>query len=212
MNRFLEYISENGPLYRILIDPLLRSLRKKIVPLVGQNCSVIDVACGTGALTFLLAGKARNIVGVDLSESMIRTALKMKSKKSAKNVEFMEIDATRMDCFCDSEFDIAVISMGLHQFTFDTALSIVREMQRISREMIIVDYASPLPDNHNGLTTRFFEILGGKEHNMNFKSYIANGGLHAFLPKLASQKILELTTNDNIFSIVKYQKNGSAML
>ena len=143
---------------------------------------MIDIACGTGAQVFELSGIASEIVGVDLSESMINHAQSSVRKRNIPNAEFFVCDATNLFMFNSNSFDIAIMSMTLHQFDPALHSTILGEMKRIANEIIIVDYAVPLPKNYAGLGSRIAEFLAGKEHNRSFKQYYQLGGLNTILP------------------------------
>ncbi len=164
-----------------MIDPILQSVHVKVQSLINNNQTVLDVACGTGSLTFLIAAKAQHVVGIDKSAAMISIANKTKKKQLIKNVEFLQADATKTFPFKQNEFDTVLISMGLHQFPSASGCLVLQEMKNIASEVIILDYAVPLPDNWDGLIVRIFEILGGPKHYTNFKSYIKNGGINALI-------------------------------
>ena len=202
-------ISITGFIYKTVIDPILQSVHVKVQSLIAGNKSVLDVACGTGSLTLLIAAKVQHVVGIDKSVAMISTANKTKKKQLIKNVEFLRADATKSFPFKQNEFDTVLISMGLHQFTSAAAYLVLQEMKNIASEVIILDYAVPLPDNWDGLIVRIFEILGGQEHYTNFKSYIKNGGINALINKVNLIKSFELTTKNNIFRIIKCKKQES---
>jgi hypothetical protein len=74
------------------------------------------------------------------------------------------------------------MSMALHQFDPALHSTILGEMKRVASQLIIVDYAVPLPKNYAGAGSRVTEFLAGKEHNRNFKQYHQLGGLNKILP------------------------------
>jgi SAM-dependent methyltransferase len=193
--------SPGGFIYKLVIDPILRPLHTRIQSMISGHPAILDVACGTGALSFLLAGTARRVVGIDISDSMLCTANRTKQQRSITNVDFVQADATRPLPFGENEFDLALMSMGLHQFQFSTGCMILKEMKKSAREIILLDYAVPFPENRAGLIARFFEVLGGKEHNTHFKIYIKNGGLHTLISGAGLKKDSEIITRNKIFSI-----------
>ncbi len=71
---------------------------------------VLDLGCGDGVLTAVIAAKIPNgkVVGVDASESMIETA----KKRSAPNLEFLLTDISDID-FQD-QFDLVFSNAALH--------------------------------------------------------------------------------------------------
>ena len=176
-------MGETGWFYRTFIDPLLKSGRKLITNNIKTGEIVLDVACGTGALVFDLAEKVEKVVGIDLSESMLKAAQREQIKQEIDNIEFLTADATQLSAFRDKEFDVATLSMALHQFDPELHSPILNEMKRVASKIIIVDYAFPLPKSINGLSAKIIEFLAGKEHNGNFKKYCKLGGLSSILEK-----------------------------
>lgn len=181
LNHSIKTMSESGPFYNTFIDPLLTTMRKRIALEIKADEKVIDIACGTGAQVFALSKVADKITGVDLSESMINFAKKAAAKQKITNTEFFICDATNLKSFKNNEFDIAIMSLALHQFSHELHAPILNEMKRVARKIIIVDYAVPLPKNYTGFGSRVAEFLAGKEHNRNFKSFYKLGGLNEIL-------------------------------
>jgi len=174
-------MGESGILYSTIIDPVLVKLRKHVASQIKPQQNVIDIACGTGAQAFEIARTAINVTGIDLSESMIKTANKRKIKRNISNINFEVIDATGILHDIFNKFDYAVLSLALHQFPPEKYPAILSGMKSISQNMIIVDYAVPLPHNLNGLACIIAEFLAGKEHHKNFKAYESNNGLRGIL-------------------------------
>jgi len=173
---------ESGTFYSTVIDPILAPIRKRVTGEIHIGEKVIDIACGTGAQVFELTGIASEIVGVDLSESMIKHAQNACKKRSISNAGFFVCDATNLSRFHKNSFDVAIMTMALHQFDPRLHSTILSEMKRVANQIIIVDYAVPLPKNYAGIGSRIAEFLAGKEHNRNFKQYCQLGGLHRILP------------------------------
>lgn len=90
---------------------------------------VLDIACGTGLLTFeaaRLVGAAGLVVGTDLSGRMIDCA----RRKAAPEVIFQRMDAQELDLPASS-FDAVLCSLGL-MYVPDPAVAI-GEMARVVR-------------------------------------------------------------------------------
>lgn len=173
---------ESGSFYSTVIDPLLTRMRKRVTKEINAGEKIIDIACGTGAQVFEISGIASAVVGVDLSESMINHAKKTCTKKGISNASFRVCDATNLSETETKSFDVAIMSLALHQF--DPALHsiILSEMKRVATRIIIVDYTVPLPKNYAGTGSKLAEFLAGREHNRNFKKYYRLGGLDKILP------------------------------
>ena len=172
---------ESGKFYGTLVDPILKPMRQHVAQEINNEEAVIDIACGTGAQVFELAKTASSVVGVDYSDSMLDFAKKQASKYHFKNIEFILGDATNLSPIKKHSFDVATMTLALHQFHPDLHQSILSEMKRVARKIIIVDYAVPPPRNYIGIGSRVAEFLAGKEHNQNFKHYCKLGGLDKIL-------------------------------
>lgn len=174
---------ETGFVYSTIIDPLLRNLRKRLVLEIKRGETVIDIACGTGAQLFELADKAKLVTGVDLSPSMVRYAANRAEAQSIKNASFVVGDATDLSIFYQQKFDVAILSMALHQFDPQLHAVILGEVEKVAGKIVVLDYAVPLPKNYVGGGSKVAEFLAGIEHNRNFKSYTQVGGLATILPE-----------------------------
>lgn len=176
-------MSESGPFYGALVDPVLKRMRKRVTSHIEQGQTVLDVACGTGAQIFESAGKASKAVGFDYSESMINRARKTRQQKNFDHVEFNIHDATEEWPYNDFQFDVAVLSLALHQFSPKSYFVILNEMKRVSTRQIFVDYAVPLPSNYAGIGSQVAEYFAGREHYKNFRHYSRLGGLREILAR-----------------------------
>ncbi len=77
--------------------------------------SILDLGCGTGALTFRLPEKGdfRRVSGLDLSEGVLDIAKKRAAELGLDNFEFHPGNACSLP-FQNKEFDIVVSSFVLH--------------------------------------------------------------------------------------------------
>ena len=173
---------ETGFVYSTFIDPLLKNLRRRVALEINKGDTVIDIACGTGAQLFELTEKAETVTGVDLSGSMVHYATSKAKKKNIVNASFVVCDATDLSSFYGQKFDVAILSMALHQFDPGLHNVILAEVKKIAEKIIVLDYAVPLPKNYVGVGSKVAEFLAGNDHNKNFKSYSKAGGLNTILP------------------------------
>jgi ubiquinone/menaquinone biosynthesis C-methylase UbiE len=84
-----------------------------IEKLLPRNLVLADIGCGTGSLTFELARFAQKVVGVDLSEEMLRRARELAKAKDLDNVEFRLGDVLKLPVQSRS-VDAAFCVMVLH--------------------------------------------------------------------------------------------------
>ncbi|MCK3682612.1 class I SAM-dependent methyltransferase [Maribellus sp. YY47] len=173
---------ESGIFYSTVIDPFLQQLRKRVSQHINPGDRVIDVACGTGAQLFELARLTASVTGVDLSDSMVRFAQKEANKRKLTDARFYDEDARDLSRFYGDKFDVAILSLALHQFDPDLRHPVLLEIQKVANKIVVLDYAVPLPGNYVGVASRVAEFLAGRDHNRNFKSYTRAGGLESILP------------------------------
>ncbi|MEE8436680.1 MAG: methyltransferase domain-containing protein [bacterium] len=90
-----------------------RRLLDLAAPRPGER--VLELACGTGLVTFPLAeriGPGGALVGTDISEEMVAAAGRKAGEIGCTNVVFQRMDAEELD-FEDGRFDLALCSLGL---------------------------------------------------------------------------------------------------
>jgi SAM-dependent methyltransferase len=104
----------------------------------GQR--VLDVATGNGLAAFVAAevvGPEGRVVGIDLSPTMIELARNRSSAQPPSHVEFLTMDAERLD-FPDGSFDTALCALGLMLFPQpEVALSEMRRVLKADATMAI---------------------------------------------------------------------------
>jgi SAM-dependent methyltransferase len=76
---------------------------------------VLDVACGTGLVSFRAAeavGAQGAVVGTDISERMVETVRRIAAERAVGNIVFERADAEELP-FADGAFDAALCALGL---------------------------------------------------------------------------------------------------
>ena len=91
-----------------LRDPIAREAWTNLLTnsLPSPPASVLDIGCGTGSLSLVLAGLNYDVTGIDLSEAMIARA-KAKTKAAGHLISFKVMDASQPD-FSGQQFDVIV--------------------------------------------------------------------------------------------------------
>ncbi|OXM54221.1 class I SAM-dependent methyltransferase [Amycolatopsis alba] len=84
---------------------------------IGARDRVLDIGCGTGQTTLLAAGQAVSgqVVGVDLSDSMLAKARADAAERGQANVEFIQADA-QVHPFPEDGFDVVISRSALMLF------------------------------------------------------------------------------------------------
>jgi len=119
-------------------------LREKVVGLANaaSGSTILDVATGTGKQAFAFARKGYDVVGIDLSEDMLKIARK---RNKYKNVKLEIADAANLP-FEDYAFDVSYVSFALHDMIPIAREKALKEMVRVTKPrgtIVIVDYALP---------------------------------------------------------------------
>lgn len=94
---------------------------------------VLDVACGTGLVTFAAAeavGDDGRVVGIDLSGQMVEIAQRNAQQRGTANAEFVRMDAEKLE-LPDAGFDVVLCALGL-MYVPDPEQAL-REMRRVLR-------------------------------------------------------------------------------
>ncbi len=119
-----------------LID---RREREAVLNAVGpvEDKRVLEIACGTGRFTVMLAERGADIVGLDISEAMLAQGReKARASNVADQIEFMRGDAGRLP-FPDDHFDAVVAVRFFH--LADTPEAFLTELARVSSGAVFFD-------------------------------------------------------------------------
>jgi ubiquinone/menaquinone biosynthesis C-methylase UbiE len=107
---------------------------------------VLDVACGTGSLALVLAGRVGPsgiVAGVDASPEMIAQA-RQKARRKRLVIDF-RVEAVEAMAFADETFDRVVSSLAFHHFPGDLKRQALESTLRVLKpggSILIVDVAS----------------------------------------------------------------------
>jgi SAM-dependent methyltransferase len=175
----------DGWLYHLFVDPALRKSRKLVRRLIKPGSSLIDIGCGTGELVLFLTSSCRELVGVEASHRMWVYAHERVRDLGLTNVQFIFGSGEKLDAFPSGYFDYATACMVLHEMEAGQRLPVLREMQRLARTLILVDYRVPPPVHLVATICRLIERLAGGHHYRNYRSFTESGGLLTLLETLS---------------------------
>jgi SAM-dependent methyltransferase len=76
---------------------------------VRPDCDVLDLGCGHGELTLMLAARCRSIVGIDRQASYLELARELALEQNVTNVQFYQVDLAGLE---DEDRDFAAIPLA----------------------------------------------------------------------------------------------------
>ncbi|MBM3234908.1 class I SAM-dependent methyltransferase [Candidatus Poribacteria bacterium] len=104
---------------------------------IPSHCmDVLEIGCGTGAFSRLLAGRSARVIALDLSPRMIQIA--RERSKQYPNIDFQIADAMEWE-FPAEHFDCVASIATLHHLPFEKMLTKMKDALKINGILIILD-------------------------------------------------------------------------
>lgn len=128
-----------APIYALFYSRQIRAYQKVLPKILSMNneSKVIDIACGTGGLTAVLAQHFTHVLALDGAANMIKEAKKIHVNSS---IEFNHLNVLEGLPYANQSFDLITTSFFLHGINSQDRLVILKEMKRVSKRVLIVDY------------------------------------------------------------------------
>lgn len=95
---------------------------------VQPSDRVLEVACGPGFVALLFAERARQVVGLDLTEALLDQARQRQRERGLHNLQFVQGDAEHLP-FPESTFTIVACHKAFHHFA--NPQKVLREIHRV---------------------------------------------------------------------------------
>lgn len=102
--------------------------------------SILDVGCGGGAFTRLLAKKYPNaeVVGVDTSQDAIRFAMQNRETSVLKNLSFLRLENPRLTGYVKA-FDVVTSTLVCHHLPDEQLTKFLIEAARAAKHAVIIN-------------------------------------------------------------------------
>ncbi|SNR40294.1 Ubiquinone/menaquinone biosynthesis C-methylase UbiE [Halorubrum vacuolatum] len=121
----------------VLIDRREKEAVLSALGPIEEGQRVLEVACGTGRFTTMLADQGADIIGLDISREMLEQGReKAAAAGLSGTVEFMRGDASRLP-FPDDHFDSVVAMRFFH--LMDDPDPFITELRRVSKDQVFFD-------------------------------------------------------------------------
>ena len=190
--------------YDFLIEPFLARVKLFTVKILlkkfnkSRDVRILEVACGTGTLSHLLAKKGFNVLALDNSYSMIRQTYNKIHDSSSGRVTAIHGDASTMP-FYSASFDAVIMQLGLHEMENKIRMNSGREIIRVAKKdavFVLFDFAPTNKWSYSKFILTIIEFIAGTDHYRNGRRFIKNGGILSFLENLN----LEVVKTHRFFS------------
>lgn len=134
-----------------------RSWKRRLVSLeaIGPGTRVLDLACGTGDLTFAAAARGARVIGLDITEQMVRLA-----KEKGDRPRFVIGDIMALP-FPDASFDVVTTGYGIRNVPeLPPALREIARVLRPGGALLSLDFNRPRNALVRSVFLGYLEVVG----------------------------------------------------
>ena len=174
-----------APLYDLAVNTLNRRVYDgtggAVARLIRPGDTVLECACGTGAISAAIAPACARVVATDYSEGMLKQARKKLATHSNVTVEQADITALR---YAADSFDVAVAGNVIHLLPEPgDALKELKRVVRPGGTIIVPTYVS-LTDGANNPIPRLLSRLG-----VRFQEHFTPASYRAFFERMGCMDV-----------------------
>lgn len=114
---------------------------------IKEGQKVLDIGCGTGALTIKAAKKGAQVKGIDVNPQMLEIARKKMEKENlTKNVELQEMGVAELGSEESESYDVVMSGLTFSELTQDELNYTLKEIKRILKPggiLLVADEVRP---------------------------------------------------------------------
>jgi demethylmenaquinone methyltransferase/2-methoxy-6-polyprenyl-1,4-benzoquinol methylase len=174
-------------MYLLFTEPFLLKAKRWVRSLIMElnRSRILEVGCGTCLQAMILAKTGIEVTGIDRSDRLFPSP---RSRRLPHGFTFFQADGRELP-FPAGRFDLALISMVLHEMEPSGRMPILCEMMRVLSDdgiIMIMDFDFPLETDRSlwALIIRTIERIAGREHHRNFRDFMRAGGVPRLLNSL----------------------------
>ncbi len=153
---------------------------------LDKNSKLMDIACGTGALSSVLAQDFNNVIALDGSKQMLKEAKRIHKNE---DIEFSLVDLRQGIPYPDQSFDLITTAFFMHGIPSKDRIFILNEMKRVAKHVMIIDYYG-----QDNILIRTVEFIENGDY-FNFKKDF----IHEFKLCFKQNQIIPLHKNVGIY-------------
>ena len=174
-----------APLYDLAVNTLNRRVYDgtgaAVARLIRPGDTVLECACGTGAISAAIAPACARVVATDYSEGMLKQARKKLAKYANVTVEQADITDLR---YANDSFDAVVAGNVIHLLPEPgDALKELKRVVRPGGTIIVPTYVS-LTDGANNPIPRLLSRLG-----VRFQEHFTPASYRAFFERMGCMDV-----------------------
>jgi ubiquinone/menaquinone biosynthesis C-methylase UbiE len=132
---------------RLLTGGELGDLYDRLTAHIEKGDRVLDIGCGTGALTIRAAKRGAIVKAIDVNPGMLDIARsKAEDSRLGQNIEFVEMGAAEMGSEPDRTYDAVMSGLCLSEITKEELNFAIKEVPRILKPQglfLVVDEVRP---------------------------------------------------------------------
>jgi demethylmenaquinone methyltransferase/2-methoxy-6-polyprenyl-1,4-benzoquinol methylase len=141
-----------------------RGWKQRLIEMLGLkgNERALDLACGTGDITFSIGERlpAGDVIGLDITHKMLEIAESKRVERNAKNVSFQRADIMSMP-YADASFDCVSCGYALRNVPdVELALAEIARVLKPGGRFYSLDFAHPKNRIYRWLYVKYLIAAG----------------------------------------------------
>jgi len=150
--RQLKIIKDNNFTYRLLISVINKHLK-------NSNQKILDIGCGAGTLSFYLAKRGHNVLGVDISSKAIKECSVSTKSLGLEHLNFKQLDFPNK--YPNEKFDVVILTEVIEHLEDDKkTLMVINKLLKPNGLIILSTPSNTAPLHRLGVTKKFDKDVG----------------------------------------------------